>query len=161
MVLGLGYVIAFNDPHQPVYAIYDTILLLAICNVYHYHAQGFLIATTAVKQLSRTFDEASLMLGASLLRTLGRITLPIIWPAVISVAVFFFMRSMVTLSAVIFLYSPATQVAAISVLLLDDAGQLSQAAAFSTCIMGVVVASLVGFHALLRLGGVRDVSLIR
>jgi iron(III) transport system permease protein len=161
MVLGLGYVLAFNDPRHPVYAIYDTVLLLAICNVYHYHAQGFLIATTAVKQVSRTFDEASLILGAGLLRTLRRVTLPIIWPSAVSVGVFFFMRSMVTLSAVIFLYSPATQVAAISVLLLDDAGQLSQAAAFSTCIMAVVVACLLAFHALLRLAGVRHVALVR
>jgi iron(III) transport system permease protein len=161
MVLGLGYILAFNDPAHPVYLIYDTVLILAICNVYHYHAQGFLVATTAVKQVSRTFDEASATLGAGYLRTLGRVTLPIIWPAVVSVGVFFFMRSMVTLSALIFLYSPATQVAAVSVLLLDEAGQMSQAAAFSTCIIAVVVASLFVFQGLLRLAGARNVSLVR
>jgi iron(III) transport system permease protein len=161
LVLGLGYILAFNDPANPVYLMYDTVLILAICTVYHYHAQGFLVATTAVKQVSRTFDEASATLGAGYLRTLGRVTLPIIWPAVVSVGVFFFMRSMVTLSALIFLYTPATQVAAVSVLLLDEAGQISQAAAFSTCIMGVVMASLLVFQGLLRLTGVRDVSLVR
>lgn len=161
MVLGLGYILAFNDPSNPVYLIYGTTLILAICNVYHYHAQGFLIATTSVKQISHTFDEASATLGAGLLRTLAKITLPIIWPSVVSVGVFFFMRSMVTLSAVIFLMTPATQVAAVSVLLLDDAGQMNQAAAFSVCIIGVVVASLLGFHVLLRLAGARRVSLIR
>jgi len=161
MVLGLGYILAFNDPANPVYAIYGTTLILAICNVYHYHAQGFLIATTSVKQISHTFDEASTMLGAGLLRTLAKVTLPMIWPSVVSVGVFFFMRSMVTLSAVIFLITPATQLAAVSVLLLDDAGNLNQAAAFSVCILLVVVASLLGFHLLLRLCGVRNVSLIR
>jgi iron(III) transport system permease protein len=80
---------------------------------------------------------------------------------VVSVGVFFFMRSMVTLSALIFLYTPATQVAAVSVLLLDEAGQLSQAAAFSTCIMVVVMVSLLLFQGVLRLAGVRNVSLIR
>jgi iron(III) transport system permease protein len=161
MVLGLGYILAFNNPANPVYLIYDTVLILAICNVYHYHAQGFLVATTAVKQVSRTFDEASATLGAGYLRTLGRVTLPIIWPAVVSVGVFFFMRSMVTLSALIFLYTAATQVAAVSVLLLDEAGQMSQAAAFSTCIMAVVITSLLVFQGLLRLTGVRNVSLVR
>jgi iron(III) transport system permease protein len=161
MVLGLGYILAFNNPANPVYLIYETVLILAICNVYHYHAQGFLIATTALKQVSRTFDEASATLGAGYLRTLLRITLPAIWPAVVSVGVFFFMRSMVTLSALIFLYTPATQVAAVSVLLLDEAGQMSQAAAFSTCIMAVVMGSLLAFHGLLRLAGVRNVSLVR
>jgi iron(III) transport system permease protein len=161
MVLGLGYILAFNDPGNPVYLIYDTVLILAICNVYHYHAQGFLVATTAVKQISRTFDEASATLGAGHLRTLGHITLPIIWPAVVSVGVFFLMRSMVTLSALIFLYTPETQVAAVSVLLLDESGQLSQAAAFSTCIIAVVMVSLFVFQGLLRLAGARNVSLIR
>jgi iron(III) transport system permease protein len=161
MVLGLGYILAFNHPGSPLYVLYETTLLLALCNVYHYHAQGFLIATTSVKQVSHTFDEASATLGASFLRTMLKITLPIIWPSVVSVGVFFFMRSMVTLSAVIFLITPTTQLAAVSVLLLDDAGQMNQAAAFSVCIIGVVVASLLGFHGLLRLAGARNVSLIQ
>lgn len=161
MVLGLGYILAFNDPDNPVYMIYGTLLILAICNVYHYHAQGFLIATTSVKQVSDTFDEASATLGAGFLRTMRCITLPIIWPSVISVGVFFFVRSMVTLSAVIFLITPSTQLAAVSVLLLDDAGNQNQAAAFSVCIMLVVVAALVLFHALLRACGARSESLIR
>jgi iron(III) transport system permease protein len=161
MVLGLGYILAFNDPANPVYLIYGTIAILAVCNVYHYHAQGFLIATTSVKQISGTFDEASKCLGAGLFRTMAKITLPIIWPSIISIAVFFFMRSMVTLSAVIFLTTPKTQLAAVSVLLLDDSGNHSQAAAFSVCIMAVVVMAIILLHLVLRLFGSRDTEIIR
>jgi iron(III) transport system permease protein len=160
-VLGLGYVLAFNDPLNPVYLIYGTFLILAICNVYHYHAQGFLIASTSVKQISHTFDEASATLGAGFLRTMRKITLPIIWPTVVSVGVFFFMRSMVTLAAVVFLFTPRTQLAAVSVLFLEDRGATNQAAAFSCAIMAIVVATLLAVHLLLRLCGVRNVSLIR
>ena len=78
--------------------------------------------------------------AAGFLRTLWEVILPIIAPSIVSVGVFFFVRSMVTLSAVIFLVTPATQVAAVSVLLLDDAGNANQAAAFSVCIMLVVAA---------------------
>lgn len=161
MVLGLGYILAFNDPSNPVYLIYGTLVILAVCNVYHYHAQGFLIATTSVKQISETLDEASASLGASFLRTMRKITLPLIWPSIVSIGVFFFLRSMVTLSAVIFLITPQTQLAAVSVLLLDDAGNQNQAAAFSVCIMAVVSATLIGFQILLRLLGVRSISLLR
>jgi iron(III) transport system permease protein len=160
-VLGLGYILAFNDPTNPVNAIYGTFLLLAICNVFHYHAQGFLIASTSVQQISTTFDEASATLGAGFLRTMTRITLPIIWPSIISVGVFFFMRSMVTLAAVVFLFTPTTQLAAISVLLLEDRGATNQAAAFSCSIMAIVIATLLVTHLLLRLLGTRNVSLIR
>jgi len=160
MVLGLGYIFAFNSPANPVYIIYGTVLLLAINTVYHYHAQGFLIATTSLKQISDTFDEASAMLGGGFLYTMRKITLPIIWPAMISLGVFFFMRAMVTLAAVIFLVNPSNNLAAVSVLLLDDAGETSQAAAFSTIIMAVVVGVLVIFQGILRFFKVRNVSLI-
>jgi iron(III) transport system permease protein len=136
-------------------------LLLAICNVFHYHAQGFLIASTSVQQISATFDEASATLGAGFLRTMTKITLPIIWPSIVSVGVFFFMRSMVTLAAVVFLFGPTTQLAAISVLLLGDRGATNQAAAFSCAIMAIVIATLLAAHLLLRLLGARNVALIR
>jgi len=161
MVLGLGYILAFNTPGQPIYWMYDTILIIAFCNVYHYHAQGFLLATTNIKQISSTFDEASATLGATKLKTVWRVTLPIIWPTVLAVGVFFFMRAMVTLSAVIFLISPSTQLAAVSVLYLDDRGALNQAAAFAVCIMATVVAFLVLAQIALRVAGIRGVSLVR
>lgn len=160
MVLGLGYILVFNDPKNPLEFLYGTLLILALCNVYHYHAQGYLIATTSINQISRVFDEASTSLGGGFLKTLWEVILPIISPSIISVGVFFFVRSMVTLSAVIFLVTPATQVAAVSVLLLDDAGNQNQAAAFSVCIMLVVALALLLFHLVLRMSGRKNVSLI-
>ena len=161
MVLGLGYILVFNNPQNPLEFLYGTLLILALCNVYHYHAQGFLIATTSINQISRVFDEASTSLGAGFLRTLRDVILPIIAPSIVSVGVFFFVRSMVTLSAVIFLVTPVTQVAAVSVLLLDDAGNVNQAAAFSVCIMLVVALALLLFRIILRASGAASVSLIR
>ena len=161
MVLGLGYILMFNDPSNPLEFLYGTLLILALCNVYHYHAQGFLIATTSINQISRVFDEASTSLGGGFLKTLWDVILPIIAPSIISVGVFFFVRSMVTLSAVIFLVTPVTQLAAVSVLLLDDAGNANQAAAFSVCIMLVVATALLMFQLALRISGRKSASLVR
>lgn len=161
MVLGLGYILAFNNPANPVNAIYGTVLIIALANVYYYHAQGFLIASTSMKQIAGSFDEASATLGGSRMRMLRKVTLPLIAPTLVGVAVFFFMRSMVTLSAVIFLITPQTQVAAVSVLLLEDRGATNQAAAFSTCIMATVVAALLLARGALWALGWRDVRLIR
>ena len=161
MVLGLGYILAFNDPANPLNALYGTLLIIALLNVYYMHAQAFLISSTSLQQISRTFDEASTVLGAGLLRTLWRVTLPLIWPTLLGVAVFLFMRAMVTLSAVIFMVTPATQVAAVSVLQLNDRGAVNQAAAFSACIMAVVMGMLLLVKLVLRLAGVRGVALIR
>lgn len=161
MVLGLGYILAFNNPANPIYAIYGTLLIIALANVYYYHAQGFLIASTSVKQISGSFDEASATLGGSRMQTLWKVTLPLIAPTLVGVAVFFFMRSMVTLSAVIFLITPQTQVAAVSVLLLEDRGATNQAAAFSVCIMATVVGVLLVVRGAIWALGWKDVRLIR
>jgi len=132
MVLGLGYILAFNNPANPINAIYGTLAIIAIANVYYYHAHGFLISGTSLKQISSRFDEASATLGGSRVQTFTKVTLPLLFPTLVGVAVFFFMRSMVTLSAVIFLITPNTQVAAVSVLYLQDRGATNQAAAFSS-----------------------------
>ena len=160
MVLGLAYIFFFNEPSNPMNFIYGGIFILAINNVYHYHAQGFLTATTSLKQISSTFDETSACLGANLFVTIKRVTLPIILPAILSIAVFFFMRTMVTLSAVIFLVSPSVNMAAVSVMLLDDAGNTTQAAAFSTLIIAIVLSTLVLLNLILKVFKVKSRSLI-
>ena len=161
MVLGLGYILAFNDPANPVYAIYGTLAIIAVANVYYYHAHGFLISGTSLKQISGRFDEASATLGGSRVQTFVKVTLPLLFPTLVGIAVFFFMRSMVTLSAVIFLITPNTQVAAVSVLYLQDRGATNQAAAFSVCIIASVMLALLVVRVALNLAGHRNVSLIR
>ena len=161
MVLGLGYILAFNNPANPVYAIYGTLLIIAIANVYYYHAHGFLISGTSMKQISSRFDEASATLGGSRLQTFTKVTLPLLFPTLVGIAVFFFMRSMVTLSAVIFLITPNTQMAAVSVLYLQDRGATNQAAAFSVCIIAIIMGVLLTMRLLLNATGHRHISLIR
>ena len=161
MVLGLGYILAFNNPLNPVYAIYGSLFIIAIANVYYYHAHGFLISGTSMKQISGRFDEASATLGGSRIQTFMKVTLPLLFPTLIGVAVFFFMRSMMTLSAVIFLITPNTQMAAVSVLYLQDRGATNQAAAFSVCIIATIMVALLAMRLLLNATGHRNVSLIR
>lgn len=161
MVLGLGYILAFNNPLNPVYAIYGSLFIIAIANVYYYHAHGFLISGTSMKQISGRFDEASATLGGSRIQTFTKVTLPLLFPTLVGVAVFFFMRSMVTLSAVIFLITPNTQMAAVSVLYLQDRGATNQAAAFSVCIIATIMVALLAMRLLLNATGHKNVSLIR
>ncbi|WP_186388183.1 MULTISPECIES: ABC transporter permease subunit [unclassified Stappia] len=161
MVLGLGYVLTFNDPANPLNILYGSFALIVILSVYYNHAHAFLISSTSLKQIGPVFDEASTTLGGSTLTTLRKVTLPLLWPTLLGVGVFYFMRTMVSLSAVIFLVTPSTQLAAVSVLQLSDRGALNQAAAFSVCIMAIVVACLLIVRTILWLAGAKNVTLIR
>lgn len=160
MVLGIAYIFFFNDPNNPLTIIYGSIFILAMNSVYHYHAQGFLSASTGLKQISNTFDETSACLGADRTTTIKKVTLPLLLPVILTIGIFFFMRSMVTLSSVIFLVSPSVNLAAVSVMLLDDAGNSTQAAAFSTLIILVVLVALGLMNIILKLFKVKNRSLI-
>jgi len=97
---------------------------------------------TGFRQFPTALEEASASLGAKLGRTAVNVIVPFVSPMLIAVFFFLFMRSMVTLSAVVFLTTPQLDVAAVTIMRLDDAGLTSQAAAFSTCVMLVVCLAL-------------------
>jgi iron(III) transport system permease protein len=153
LVLGLAYIFAFNNPSLPTYALYGTATLLAICNAVHYWTQGFLTTMTGLRQVPASLQETAVCLGAGQPRILRDVVVPFMAPTLVSVFFFLFMRSMVTLSAVIFLVSASVSVAAVSIMRLDEAGFTSQAAAFSTCTMAVVIAASVIMKAILWLIG--------
>jgi iron(III) transport system permease protein len=142
IVLGLAYILTFNSTSTPLYMLYGTATLIAVINFYHYHTQAFLTVMTGFRQFPTALEEASGSLGAGLAHTAVKVIAPFVSPMLISVFFFLFMRSMVTLSAVVFLTTPQLDVAAVTIMRLDDAGLTSQAAAFSTCVMVVVCIAL-------------------
>ncbi|KJK25284.1 phosphonate ABC transporter permease [Burkholderiaceae bacterium 16] len=135
LVLGVGYVFFFNAPSNPLHTLYGTMTLLVICNVAHFYTTGHLTAAAALRQLDAEFEAAALSLGVAPLVTCWRVTVPICLPALIDIFRYLFVSAMTTVSAVVFLYSPDTVLAAISVLNMDDAGDTAPAAAMSTLIL--------------------------
>ncbi len=150
MVLGLAYIFAFNAPGSVLSALYGTLAILVISNVIHYFTVGFLTATTALKQMDAEFENVSASLGVPFYRTFWRVTVPIALPSIIAVSMYFFLNAMVTLSAVVFLVAPGTELAAVAVLLMDDAGDTAQAAAMSVLIIVIGLAVRLGYWALMR-----------
>lgn len=150
LVLGLAYVFMFNTATWPWGALYGTAVLVALCNFYHYHTQAYVTMVSGVRMVPPALEDACSVLGGGVVRTMRDVVLPVIRPTLWAVALFLFMRSMVTLSAVVFLITPSLKMASVTVLRLDEAGFTSQAAAFSTCIMLVVGLASLLFNRLTR-----------
>ena len=150
MVLGLAYIFAFNAAGSFLNRLYATLAILIISNVIHYFTVGFLTATTALKQMDAEFENVSASLGVPFYRTFWRVTVPIALPAIVSISMYFFLNAMVTLSAVVFLVAPGTELAAVAVLLMDDAGDTAQAAAMSVLIIAIGLAVRLAYWALMR-----------
>ncbi|HET9853453.1 MAG TPA: putative 2-aminoethylphosphonate ABC transporter permease subunit [Methylomirabilota bacterium] len=150
MVLGLAYIFTFNKGDSPLNVLYGTLAILIISNVIHYFTVGFLTATTALRQMDAEFENVSASLGVPFYRTFWRVTVPIALPSIVGISMYFFLNAMVTLSAVVFLVAPGTELAAVAVLLMDDAGDTAQAAAMSVCIIAIGLTVRVAYWALMR-----------
>jgi len=151
MVLGLSYIFAFNVPGSPLALLYGSALLLAMCNVMHYWTQAFVTTSSGLRQFPAALDETASCMGAGYVRRLIDIVGPFALPTLVSVFFYLFMRSMVSLSGIVFLITPDLSVASVSILRLDEAGSTSQAAAYATCTMGVVVMASGLMHLILYL----------
>ncbi len=150
MVLGLSYIFTFNDPDIPFNFLYGTMAIMVISTIVHYYTVPFLTATTALKQMDPQFEAIGESLEAPFYRTFWRITLPMALPAIISIAMYYFLNALVTISVLVFLFVPGKEVAALAAMLLDDAGESAQAMALSLMILvtGLVARGL--FHLLTR-----------
>jgi iron(III) transport system permease protein len=134
LVLGLGYIFFFNAPGNPLHGLYQTLALLIVCTIVHFYTTGHLTAVTALKSLDAELEAVSASLKVPFFKTFWRVTLPICTPTLIDIARYFFINAMTTISAVVFLYSPDTKVAAIAILNLDEAGEAGASAACAVLI---------------------------
>jgi len=150
LVLGLAYVFFFNPLTWPIplteYAIvnpfnflYGTMALLVICNIIHFYTVCFLTANTALKQLDPEFEGVSESMGVPFYKTFWRVTVPLCLPAILEIGMYYFVNTMVTVSAIIFLYPPTLPLAAVAIVNMDDAGDWSAAAAMSALIVSTSI----------------------
>jgi len=141
LVLGLGYVMFFNHPANPLNFLYQTMAILIISMVVHYYTSSHLTAVTALKQIDNEFEAVSASLKVPFFKTFLRVTVPVCLPAILDIGRYFFVVSMASLSCAIFLYTPETILASVAIMHLDDAGDIGPAAALASLI--VVTSTLV------------------
>lgn len=134
MVLGLGYVLAFNHGVLSTW-LYGSVAIVAACSLYHYHAPTFLTMQTGMRRVPDALEDAVAVCGGDTRHVLRDAVLPFAAPAAIAAFFYLFMRSMVTLSGVIFLVTADLGLASVSVMRLDENGFLAPAAAYATCVV--------------------------
>ncbi|QWG27268.1 putative 2-aminoethylphosphonate ABC transporter permease subunit [Bacillus mycoides] len=144
LVLGLGYVFFFSQPTiqilglsvtNPFHSLYGTIAVLILVNIIHFYSVTFVTATTALKKLDREFELVSQSMSVPFYKTFFRVTVPMCLPAILEMVMYYFVNSMVTVSAVVFLYAADFKLAAVSIVNMDDAGNVAPAAAMSVLIV--------------------------
>jgi len=134
MVLGLAYIFFFNAPSNPLNVLYRTMTILVINTVVHFYTVGHLTALTALRQMDPEFETVSASLKQPFYRTFWRVTVPVCLPSALDIGIYMFVNAMTTVSGVVFIYGPKTELASVSVLNMDDTGEIASAAAMAMMI---------------------------
>jgi iron(III) transport system permease protein len=151
-VIGVSYIVAFNV--APL-ELTGGMAILVLCFVFRNMPVGVRAGIAALAQIDRSLDEASSTLRASTLRTLRRIILPLLRPAILATLVFSFTHAMTAVSAVIFLATAKYNLATVYIVGRVEAGEYPLAIAYSSVLIFLMLAVLLGVQAMIgeaRLG---------
>ena len=84
--------------------------------------------------MDNEFESVNSSLKQPIYKLFLRVSIPVSLPAILDISIYLFVNAMTTVSAVVFLYSSGTALAAIAVLNMDDAGDVAPAAAMGMMI---------------------------
>jgi iron(III) transport system permease protein len=141
IVIGLALIFVYVRFPIP---IYGTLWIIALAMTTRYLAFSSRATTASLIQVHGELEEASQMAGASWSRTLRRITMPLLAPAMINVFLWVAVHAMQELSMALMLYTPDTVVISTMIWSMWQNGRTADAA-----VLGVV---LILLSALLLLG---------
>lgn len=112
LAVGLGFlVIALRF----VPALYQTIPLMVIAYVAMFLPQALIAAQVGLHQIGTNIEEASRGLGAGSLRTLRKVTLPLLWPSLLAGGALVFLTVMKELPATLLLRPTGFETLAVTI----------------------------------------------
>ena len=102
LVLGLSYVIFFSKT-----PIYGTIAIVLLVNSVHFFSSPYLMMYNALSKVNENLESVGLCLGVSRMHIIADVILPKVKHSILEMFSYFFVNSMMTISAVSFLAPPA------------------------------------------------------
>ncbi len=98
MVLGIAFLFAFSGSN-----LQNTLVILIVCNVVHFFSTPYLMMKNALAKMNNSWETTAMLMGDSWLKTVVRVVMPNARSTILAVFEYYFIHSMVTISAVIFL----------------------------------------------------------
>ena len=147
-VLGISYVLAFNT--KPL-VLTGTALILIIVFTFRNMPVAIESGTTTLLQIDNSIEEASTILGADTGYSFRRITLPMLRNAFFSGIVYSFTKAITAVSAVIFPVSARWNLVTSKIYSLFDQAKYSQAAAFVTMLVLILLVFIGIFNGIINL----------
>ncbi len=154
-VVGIAYLLAFNDPP---FMITGTATILIAAYVFRYSPTGIRSTIATLQQIDTSIEEASTSLGADMITTVRKVTVPLILPSLFAGLEVTFTRAMTAISATIFLVSVNWTLITVRILESATELELGHAAAFSVFVIVMVYVVTNGLRGILRLLGLATIQ---
>ena len=136
---GIGYATTFN---QKWLDWLNRSVLITISLIFWNIPVGYRAGIAGLQQIDRSIDEAATSLGAGSLRAFRDVLFPMLRGPYLTGLVTAFVRAITTLSVVIFLFTPPTTTATITIFQLVNDFNWGGATAFTVSVIGMAVAVL-------------------
>ncbi len=105
MVLGVAYLFVFSGT-----SLQNTFLLMILCNIVHYFSTPYLMMKNSLSKMNSGWETTAMLMGDSWVKTILRVVTPNALSSLIEVFSYYFINSMVTISALIFIAGARTMV---------------------------------------------------
>jgi iron(III) transport system permease protein len=126
--------------------IYNTLAIIVLAMSTRYLPFGMRYATTGLVQIDSELEESAASAGGSWRQVFGRITVPLVFPALFAGWVFIFLNSATELSASVLLAGPRSQVLSVLLFEMWQEGQVNQTGALAVVISVPLVLIALAMH---------------
>ena len=105
MVLGLAFLFVFSGT-----SLQNTFPLMILCNIVHYFSTPYLMMKNSLSKMNAGWETTAMLMGDSWPKTILRVVTPNAAASLIETFSYYFINSLVTISALIFLAGARTMV---------------------------------------------------
>lgn len=105
MVIGISYLFIFSGS-----TLQNTFLIMIICNVIHFFSTPYLMMKETLNKMNASFETTAKLMKDSWFQTIRRVITPNAMTSLLEVFSYYFVNSMVTISAIIFIAGARTMV---------------------------------------------------
>lgn len=132
LVLGLSYVIVFKQSF-----IYGTIAILILVNTVHFFASPYLMVYNAFSKMNENLEDVGHVLGIKRARIVFDVIIPQSKYTLLEMFSYFFVNSMMTISAVSFLSIPSNKPVSLLINQFETYNMMECAAVVALLILGI------------------------
>ena len=130
IVLGLSYTISFKDTFM-----YNTFIILIIVNIIHFIASPYLMAYNALQKVNPNFEAVAKTCNIPAFKLMKDVIIPCTKKTIREMFAYFFVNSMVTISAIAFLFNVDTMPLSLLINNYEGSMMLGEAAIVSLIIL--------------------------